>query len=73
MPSPLSVKLTPPGSAPLSRSAGAGVPVVVIVVVKAVPAVAAAVAALVTAGATFCCSVVEPLPATWVQADRVPP
>ncbi len=73
MPSPLSVKVTPAGSAPDSFSAGTGRPVVVTVVVKATPAVAAAVAALVIAGAVFCCSTVEPLPATEVQPESVPP
>ena len=51
MPSPLPVKMTPAGSAPVSVRAAADSPLVVTVNVPAVPAVNAAAVALVIDGA----------------------
>ena len=51
VPSPLSVKVTPAGSAPVSVRAAVGNPVVVTVNVPAWPTVKVALAALVIAGA----------------------
>ena len=52
VPLPLSVKVTPPGRAPLSLSAGVGKPLVVTVKLPAVPTVKVVVLALVIVGAT---------------------
>ena len=58
MPSPLSVKVTPPGKlAPLSLKAGAGEPVVVMVNVPGVPTVNVVLFVLVIAGCWFTVSV----------------
>ena len=51
MPLPLSVKVTPEGSVPVSVSAAVGLPVVVTVNVPAVPTVNVVALALVMAGA----------------------
>jgi hypothetical protein len=51
VPFPLFTKVTPPGSAPVSVSVGAGVPVVVTAKLPAVPTVNVAMFALVIAGA----------------------
>ena len=51
VPLPLSTKVTPEGSAPVSLSAGVGNPVVVTVKVPAVPVVNVVASALVIAGA----------------------
>ena len=51
VPSPLSTKVTPPGSAPVSLSAGVGKPVVVTVKLPGVPTVNVVLSALVIAGA----------------------
>ena len=53
VPLPLSVKVSPAGSAPDSVSAGAGSPVVVTVKLNGVPTIEVAEAALVIAGASF--------------------
>ena len=51
VPSPLSTKVTPEGSVPLSLSAAVGVPVVVTVKLPAVPVVKVVLVALVITGA----------------------
>ena len=51
VPSPLSRKVTPPGSAPVSLRAAVGKPVVVTVKVPSVPVVNVVLSALVIAGA----------------------
>ena len=53
MPSPLSTKVTPEGSAPVSLSAATGNPVVVTVNVPAMPTANDVVAGLVIAGAAW--------------------
>ena len=69
VPSPLSVRVTPVGSAPVSVMAAVGSPVVVIVVEKGVPAVALAEEALMMVGAT-CSFTTNGVPgATDVQVD----
>jgi hypothetical protein len=57
VPSPLSVKLTPVGSVPVTASAGVGLPVDVTVKLPGVPAVKVSAAALVIAGAALTVSV----------------
>ena len=72
VPLPLSTKVIPVGSAPLTDSAGTGAPVVTTVVLKGAPTIALADEALTMVGARFSVKVSGVLP-TEVQAERVPP
>ncbi len=67
VPSPLSTKATPGGSAPVSLSEGSGVPVVVRLKLPAVPAVKVVEAAEVMAGASSTVRV-----KSWVASGLTP-
>ena len=67
MPSPLSTKVTPVGSAPVSLSAAVGNPVVVTVNVPSVPVVNVVLSALVIAGAAATVRV-----KVWVASGSTP-